>query len=238
MQSCNEKKKEEKEDIISDELYKINCSWMKKIFGSFFFHCRSKQNKSMIHRKLTVVLSIGNVCDTAQWSDFDDVQPERQFHVQCTFAMDYSILHVAQHVLVIAFVTNGNYKSRSYMQCNAYPPKIDIWTDARYGAYRWYEIENLQKKRLKKMRKKKPMKFKQSSWVALCFFLSISSNSRNSTQIYHAKWGSIGKKSQIGVRNKEYLFFNMHYESINTNPAMCFMYIIELEDNGKNEAYK
>lgn len=29
------------------------------------------------------------------------------------------------------------------MQCNAYSPKIDIWTDARYGAYRWYKIENL-----------------------------------------------------------------------------------------------
>lgn len=29
------------------------------------------------------------------------------------------------------------------MQCNTYSPKIDIWTDARYGAYRWYKIENL-----------------------------------------------------------------------------------------------
>lgn len=58
--------------------------------------------------------------------------------------MDRHIFHMTQHMLVVAFIANGNYKSWSYVQRNTYPPKVNIWTDARYSAYRWYKIENLQ----------------------------------------------------------------------------------------------
>lgn len=52
------------------------------------------------------------------------------------------------------------------MQCNAYSPKIDIWTDARYGAYRWYKIENLNLRAYTKNKKKRKRKKTTVSLVA------------------------------------------------------------------------
>lgn len=121
------------------------------------------------------------------------------------------------------------------MQCNAYPPKIDIWTDARYGAYRWYKIENLQTKRVEEGGKK-PVKLKQCGWVALFFFCFLFRQIYETAHRYAMRNGVNLAK---GNANRGWgIFLNMHYEWKNTNPAMCFMYIIELEDNGTHEAYK
>lgn len=54
---------------------------------------------------------------------------------------------MAQHVFVVAFVTNGNYKTRPNVQRNTYSPKVTLRTDTGYGTYRWYKIEDLQIKR-------------------------------------------------------------------------------------------
>lgn len=95
---------------------------------------------------LTVVFAIGNVCDTAQRCDFDAVQPKCQSHVQRALAVHGYVFDMAQHMLVVALVANGYDEPRPNVQRNAYPPKVDVWTDARDGAYRWYKIENLWRK--------------------------------------------------------------------------------------------
>lgn len=72
------------------------------------------------------------------------MQPECQIHQHFSFVVNGQIFHMAQHVLVVAFVANGNYKTRSNMQRNTYSPKVSLRTDTGYGTYRWYKIKNLQ----------------------------------------------------------------------------------------------
>ena len=88
------------------------------------------------------------------------------------------------------------------MQCNACPPKIDIWTDARYGAYRWYKIENLQKKR----RREKTNEFQAIGLDgAFFFFLFRQIYERVHTDI-PCKMGLNWQNEPIGVGTKNTSF--------------------------------